>query len=142
MTANPDTRWRQRFQSFGLAFAQLSSAADLAAQRKLTDLEQQGLIQAFEFTHELAWKTLKNFLEAHGVTTPLYGSKDATREAFAQALVADGDEWMAMIAARNATSHTYNQRTADEIATAILTSFVPRFVEFQTKFRQLEAVTP
>jgi nucleotidyltransferase substrate binding protein (TIGR01987 family) len=141
MTANPDIRWRQRFQSFGLAFAQLTSAADLAAQRKLTDLEQQGLIQAFEFTHELAWKTLKDFLEAHGVTTPLYGSKDATREAFAQSLITEGDEWMAMIAARNATSHTYNQRTADEIATAILTSFVPRFVQFQAKFHQLEAET-
>lgn len=141
MTANPDIRWRQRFQSFGLAFAQLTSAAALAAQRKLTDLEQQGLIQAFEFTHELAWKTLKDFLEAHGVTTPLYGSKDATREAFAQSLITEGDEWMAMIAARNATSHTYNQRTADEIATAILTSFVPRFVQFQAKFHQLEAET-
>jgi nucleotidyltransferase substrate binding protein (TIGR01987 family) len=139
MTSNPDLRWRQRFQSFGLAFARLSAAADLAAQRKLTDLEQQGLIQAFEFTHELAWKTLKDFLESRGVTAPLYGSKDATREAFAQALISDGDEWMAMIAARNATSHTYNQRTADEIATAILTSFVTRLGDFQNKFRQLEA---
>jgi nucleotidyltransferase substrate binding protein (TIGR01987 family) len=139
MTSNPDIRWRQRFQSFGLAFAQLTAAADLAAQRKLTDLEQQGLIQAFEFTHELAWKTLKDFLEAHGVTTQLYGSKDATREAFAQALITDGDEWMAMIAARNATNHTYNQRTAREIATAILTGFMPCLSEFQNKFRQLEA---
>jgi hypothetical protein len=57
----PDVRWRQRFHSFGKAFAQLSAASDLAKQRKLSDLEQQGLIQAFEFTHELAWNILKDF---------------------------------------------------------------------------------
>ena len=99
----PDVRWRQRFQSFGKAFAQLSAAADLAKQRKLTDLEQQGLIQAFEFTHELAWNILKDFLESRGAAN-LYGSKDATREAFAKGLIANGDEWMAMIQARNRSS--------------------------------------
>lgn len=139
MTSNPDIRWRQRFQSFGLAYAQLAAAAELARERKLSDLEQQGLIQAFEFTHELAWKTIKDFLEARGVTTPLYGSKDTTRAAFAHGLVTEGDEWLAMITARNATSHTYNQRTADEISSAILKSFVPLFAAFQVKFRELEA---
>jgi hypothetical protein len=57
----------------------------LAKQRRLSDLEQQGLIQAFEFTHELAWNTLKDFLESRGAG-PLYGSKDATREGFAKGL--------------------------------------------------------
>ena len=52
---NKDVRWRQRFQNFRKAFSQLSNAAALAQQRELTELEQQGLIQAFEFTHELAW---------------------------------------------------------------------------------------
>lgn len=78
---NPDIRWRQRFQSFGKAFAHLTAATELARQRKFSDLEQQGLIQAFEFTHELAWNTLKDFLESRGATG-LYGSKDAIREAF------------------------------------------------------------
>jgi nucleotidyltransferase substrate binding protein (TIGR01987 family) len=111
MSRIPDVRWRQRFQSFGKAFAQLAAAADLAQRRKLTDLEQLGLIQAFEFTHELAWNTLKDFLESRGATN-LYGSKDATREAFAKGLIARGDEWMAMIQARNRSSHTYNEKTA------------------------------
>ena len=86
MSKIPDVRWRQRLQSFGKAFAQLSAAADLAKQRKLSDLEQQGLIQAFGFTHELAWNILKNFLESRGAAN-LYGSKDATREAFAKGLI-------------------------------------------------------
>jgi nucleotidyltransferase substrate binding protein (TIGR01987 family) len=137
MAQNPDVRWRQRFQSFRKAFGQLSAAADLAKQRKLSELEQQGLIQAFEFTHELAWNTLKDFLEAHGAIN-LYGSKDATREAFARGLIANGDEWMAMIQARNRSSHTYNEKTAQDLAAATLSSFVPEFAAFLAKFTGLD----
>lgn len=141
MAKIPDVRWRQRFQSFGKAFAQLSAAADLAKQRKLSDLEQQGLIQAFEFTHELAWNILKDFLESRGAAN-LYGSKDATREAFAKGLIANGAEWMAMIQARNRSSHTYNEKTAHEVASAILASFVPEFAAFRAKFAELESLEP
>src|SRR5436853_1410551 len=115
MPENPDVRWRQRLQSFRKAFGYLSKAAATARERELSDLEQQGLIQAFEFTHELAWNVLKDFLESRGGIN-LYGAKDATREAFAKALIEDGEAWMAMIQSRNRTSHTYNQNTADEIA--------------------------
>ena len=136
MVSNPDIRWKQRFQSFGKAFGQLSAAAALARQRQLSELEQQGLIQAFEFTHELAWNTLKDFLESRGATE-LFGSRDATREAFKLGLIINGDTWMDMIAARNRSSHTYNEKTADEVATAIVTSFVKEFAAFQTKFTAL-----
>ncbi len=141
MAQNPDVRWRQRFQSFGKAFTQLSAAAALAKIRKLSELEQQGLIQAFEFTHELAWNTLKDFLESRGATN-LYGSKDATREAFAKGLIGNGDEWMAMIQARNRSSHTYNEKTANEVAGAILSSFVQQFEMFRAKFGELEFREP
>jgi nucleotidyltransferase substrate binding protein (TIGR01987 family) len=132
MSQTPDIRWQQRLQSFQKAFGQLRAAADLAQQRTLTDLEQQGLIQAFEFTHELAWNTLKDFLESRGVSG-IYGSKDATREAFARGLIADGEAWMAMIQARNRSSHTYNEKTAHEIAVAILSSFVGEFEAFRER---------
>jgi len=141
MSQTPDVRWRQRFQSFGRAFLQLAAAADLAKQRRLSDLEQQGLIQAFEFTHELAWNTLKDFLESRGAG-PLYGSKDATREGFAKGLITHGDEWMAMIQARNRSSHTYNEKTAHEVASAILGSFVGEFEQFRRRFSELEALEP
>lgn len=138
MTPNPDIRWRQRFQSFGLAFSRLSAAAELAAQRKLTELEQQGLIQAFEFTHELAWNVLKDYLGAKGLVG-IVGSKDASREAFKNGLVSEGQIWMDMIQARNRSSHTYNEKTAREIATAILGDFVPQFKVFLAKFNELKA---
>lgn len=141
MPANPDIRWRQRLESFRRALAQLGAAAELARQRPLTGLEQQGLIQAFEFTHELAWNTLKDFLESRGAG-PLYGSKDATRAAFAGGLIADGDCWMAMVAARNRSSHTYNEATANEVATAILARFVDQFRQLEGRMTSLESEAP
>ena len=134
---NTDVRWRQRFENFRKAFTQLSSAAALTKQRDFTKLEQQGLIQAFEFTHELAWNTLKDFLESRG-TSNIFGSKDATREAFAAELIDNGDAWMQMIESRNATTHTYDEKTADAIAQAILSRYVLEFEKFQTRFIQLE----
>ncbi len=138
MSQTPDIRWRQRAQSFRLAFARLSDAANLAATRPLSDLEQQGLIQAFEFTHELAWNVLKDYLEAQGFVN-IIGSKNACREAFKNGLITEGQTWMDMIAARNRSSHTYNEKTAREITHAILADFVPRFRGLLTKLAELES---
>lgn len=115
----PDIRWIQRFDNFKRAFQPLRAAAALAEERGLSDLERQGLIQAFEFTHELAWNTLKDFLTARGSSAKLYGSRDATRAAFAAELIADGEAWMRMIEHRNASSHTYNDAVAGEIMEAV-----------------------
>ena len=95
------------------------------------------LIKAFEFTHELAWKTLKDFLESRG-TVDLFGSKDATREAFATGLIEDGEVWMAMIQNRNQTTHTYNVQTANEIAGAISASYFAQFQRLELRFTELE----
>jgi nucleotidyltransferase substrate binding protein (TIGR01987 family) len=136
-TSEKDVRWRQRFQNFRKAFNQLTNAAVLAQQRQLSDLEQQGLIQAFEFTHELAWNTIKDFLESRGRLN-LFGSKDATREAFAAGLIENGDVWMEMVENRNETTHTYDEETANKIGEAILSRYLREFENFQTKFMQLE----
>lgn len=130
-------RWRQRLQSFRKAFRRLSDAAALAAERKLTDLEQQGIIQVFEFTHELAWNTLRDFLEPTGATN-LFGSVNTTRAAFAAGLIENGEAWMEMIKDRNLTTHSYDERTADKISSAILSSYVPEFGKFAQRFAELE----
>lgn len=138
MAPSPDIRWHQRLQSFGLAFSNLSDAAELAATRPLSKLEQQGLIQAFEFTHELAWNVLKDYLQAQGFVN-IIGSRNATREAFKNGLLTEGKTWMDMIAARNRSSHTYNKETADEISEAILGDFVPQFRALLAKFTELKS---
>jgi nucleotidyltransferase substrate binding protein (TIGR01987 family) len=127
-----DIRWQQRFNNYTKALAQLQDAVTLAQQRSLSKLEQQGLIQSFEFTHELAWKTLKDFLEHRGVQD-LYGSRDATREAFKVGLIEEGQIWMDMIQSRNLTSHTYNEETAAQIAATILSDYFPEFEVLHSK---------
>ena len=133
---NSDIRWIQRLDNYGRALQTLRSAAELAAQRPLSELEQQGLIQGFEFTHELAWNLLKDFLEAQGIAG-LIGSRDAIRTAFKNGLLEDGETWMEMIKARNLSSHTYQQDLAQRIATDILTRFYPAFVALEQRMRSL-----
>jgi nucleotidyltransferase substrate binding protein (TIGR01987 family) len=128
-----DIRWKQRFENFQRAFKQLSLAMDLKAQRPLSDLEQQGLIQGFEFTHELAWNVLKDYLEMEGIQG-LIGSRSTAREAFKRGLVMDGEVWMDMIEKRNLSSHTYNQTVALTIVESIAERYYPAFCELQQRF--------
>jgi nucleotidyltransferase substrate binding protein (TIGR01987 family) len=116
----PEIRWIQRLENFQRALATLQRAIGLAQSRPLSELEELGLIQAFEFTHELSWLLIRDFLVDQGVAG-ISGSRDAVREAVVRQLLPQGDEtvWMAMIRSRNLTSHTYNSAVAREIAEAI-----------------------
>jgi len=132
---DPDIRWQQRFANYQKALLQLQSAADLSKQRALSQLEKQGVIQAFEFTHELAWNLLKDFLQDQG-NQNIKGSKDATREAFKVELIQDGEQWMAMIQSRNISSHTYDERTAEQLVDAIIHHYYPLFVALKTEMEK------
>ena len=131
-----DIRWKQRFENYARALQTLRAAVDLAGARALTDLEKQGLIQGFEFTHELAWNVLKDYLEEQGFVD-IIGSKNATRQAFKNGLIEDGDAWMDMIKARNLTSHTYNTAVAESIVSDILSRFYPAFSAMADRFAQI-----
>ena len=130
-------RWIQRAKHFDKAFSLLEEAVELARQRPLSKLEAQGLIQGFEYTHELAWNTLKDFLEDRGVQA-LYGSRDTTRAAFRTGLIENGETWMEMIQSRNLTSHTYNEATADQVIGAILDSYFAAFQALRTTLAGLK----
>lgn len=130
-----DIRWKQRFANFEKALLQLENAVELSGQRQLSNLEKQGVIQAFEFTHELAWNVLKDYLEDQG-NQNVKGSKDATREAFKVALIADGEQWMAMIQSRNISSHTYDERVAEQLVSVIIKHYFPLFVALQTEMKK------
>jgi nucleotidyltransferase substrate binding protein (TIGR01987 family) len=97
-----------------------------------SDLEREGLIKRFEYTYELAWNTMKDFLEEQGYTN-ITGSKDAIRQAFQVNLIKDGSEWMKMVDSRILTSHTYNEETAEEIAEEIRESYFYVFKELIEK---------
>ena len=135
--ATQDIRWIQRFQNYQKALDQLQAGVQIMGERELNNLEKQGLIQAFEFTHELAWKTLKDFLIQRG-NPQIYGSKDATREAFKTNLIAAGQVWMEMIESRNLTSHAYDETTAEKIIEQIQKSYLEQFLALQETLARLK----
>ena len=132
-----DIRWVQRFSNFKKALKTLKSAVNLSNQRELSDLEKQGLIQAFEFTHELFWKTVKDFLSNQGNQT-IYGSKDATREAFNLGLIDQGEDWMKMIESRNLSTHTYDQEISELIVEKTKQSYIHLFTAFENKMEEIK----
>ena len=140
-----DIRWEQRFSNFMKALRKLSQAVEYIKHNFMNEAEpiddsdsgyvldemiKEGLIQRFEYTHELAWNVMKDYATFQG-NTNVGGSRDATREAFQLKLVSDGKIWMDMIGSRNKTSHTYNEETADEIYSKIMNEYYPAFLEFQ-----------
>ena len=133
---DPDVRWLQRLENYGKALAALTRAVGMARQRQLSELEEQGLIQAFEFTHELSWLLLKDYLADQGVSG-ISGSRDAVREAVVRGLLPAGTEttWMAMIRSRNLTSHTYNPDLAREIAGLIERDYAPALEALQLELQ-------
>lgn len=133
-----DVRWIQRFSNLKKAFAQLKDAVELSETRELSNLEKQGLIQAFEYTHELAWKTLKDFLESKGVMG-LIGSKDTAKEAFKLGIIEDGETWMGMIISRNETSHTYDEGRVAAVTDAITGRYFAAFEALVAKLDELAA---
>jgi len=124
-------RWKQRFSNYQKALTQLKKFIDKG---ELSELEEQGLIKAFEYTYELAWNTLKDFLEFRG-QSDIYGSRDAIQKAFQLGIIEDGEGWMDMLKSRNKTSHTYNEDTAKEISMAVTTVYYPLFKQLKKKFK-------
>ena len=128
-----DIRWIQRLNNWTKALNQLSRFME---KTDLDELQQQGLIQAFEYNHELAWKTQKDFLEAQGVQA-LYGSKNVAKKAFETGLIHHGDVWMDMIKSRNLSSHTYNEETTQFILESIEGQYYQAFCQLHKKLSQL-----
>ena len=133
MNATPDIRWQQRFKNYQKALAQLRK---FISKGELSELEEQGLIKAFEYTYELAWTTLKDFLEYQG-HAGIYGSRDAIRKAFELNLVQDGQGWMDMLESRNKTSHTYNEEIAQEICQAVQTRYFKLLEQLEETMKAL-----
>ncbi|MDH4321035.1 MAG: nucleotidyltransferase substrate binding protein [Desulfobulbaceae bacterium] len=132
-STNQDIRWLQRFANYEKALRQLQKFVDKG---DLSELEEQGLVKSFEYTYELAWNTIKDFLEYQG-ETEIYGSRDTIRKAFTMGMIEDGEGWMDMLSSRNKTSHTYNEETAAEICRAVLNRYHPLFLSLQGKFNKL-----
>ncbi len=133
MENKEDIRWNQRFVNYERAFLKLKEGIDLYAE-EANDLEKEGIIQRFEFTHELAWKVMKDFLESKGIMG-IIGSRDATRLSFQNDLIENGDVWMQMIESRNRTVHTYQDSILEVEYVKIVEDYYRAFSDFYAKMK-------
>jgi len=131
-----DLRWKRRFSNYQSALNQLNSAVDEYKKRELNDLENQGLIKAFEFTYELAWNVMKDFFEYQG-NNEIRGSRDAIKTSFKNNLIIDGKTWLKMIDTRNITAHSYDKDTADEVINLIVNSYIILLNDFNVVMNKI-----
>ncbi|MFV8282565.1 nucleotidyltransferase substrate binding protein [Christiangramia marina] len=154
MSKPVDIRWEQRFSNFNKALDKLNHAVEYLEETygggdqpivpaeiiedDEFDLFQEGLIQRFEYTFELAWKVMQDYLKYQGVDIE-GGPRSVIREAFSLKLFQDGKVWMEMIKSRNSTTHTYNEETANEIFHEVMYSYMKPFLEFRKKMEDLRS---
>lgn len=114
-----DIRWKQRFQNFDRAFILLRSALEDQPLNQLSDLDQEGVIQRFEYSYELAWKTMKDYLEDNGVVISPVTPRNVIKEAFAAGIIKEGQIWVDMMLHRNLLSHTYDFSNFKKVLEAV-----------------------
>ncbi len=135
-TSDADIRWIQRFDNYCRAVAQLTKFIDKGA---LNELEAQGCVKAFEYTFELGWKVMKDFLEYQGIVG-LIGSRDAIREGFKQGLLDDdtvAQVWMDMINSRNLAAHAYDEAKIQTIVADIHQRYFDALVALRARLQPL-----
>lgn len=123
-----EIRWHYRFQNFSRAFGRLQDAFKEGAEA-LNELEQEGVIQRFEYTFELAWNTLKDRLEHDGIVLSPVTPRAVIRRAFQAKLISKGEQWIDMLGDRNRMSHTYDSATFAAIIEEIDRSYLERLDE-------------
>ena len=130
----PDIRWKQRFENYEKALRLLREAvADVNA---LSNLEKEGAVQRFEFTVELAWKTLKDYLEYSGVVLDQNTPKSIVKQAFTAKIISDGQLWIDILDCRNRMSHNYDAAAFDQAVREMAGRFLPGFIELHDFFKK------
>lgn len=126
----------QRIENYKHAFAQLEDAVKRYLASPQDTLYRDGLIQRFEFTVELAWKSLREYLEDQGVILAVSSPRAVLKEAYAVGVIDDADAWNAILTVRNLTSHVYDEATAAEIARQICEDFISSLRDLLLRYQQ------
>ncbi len=120
-------RWIYRFDNYRRAFVLLREAIESMQEKQLSQLEKEGVIQRFEYTWELAWKVLKDYLEHQGVVLDTVTPLSVIKAAYAAKIIKNGDGWMQALDARNKMSHTYDLKTFEKIIDDIRNNYLTLF---------------
>ena len=128
-------RWRYRFDNYARAFVLLREAIEASSELELSQLEREGIIQRFEYTWELAWKTIKDYLEAGGLVSSPITPRQVLKDAFAARILLDGHVWIEMLDHRNLLSHTYDLNVFKEAVDAIAARYLPAMAQLHEFLR-------
>lgn len=120
-------RWVYRFDNYKRAFLLLQTGIETMQKRALTELEKEGLIQRFEYTWELAWKVLKDYLNSEGIVLDKITPAAVIRAAFDAKIIRNGDMWMQALDARNKMAHTYDLETFESAIQDIQSQYLTLF---------------
>ena len=135
--ANP--RWRYRFSNYKRAFTLLREAIETMSESGLSQLEREGTIQRFEYTMELAWNVMKDYLEHEGVVFEQTTPRNVIRRAFESNLTEHGRVWMEALDARNKISHTYNFQQFEEVIENIRSRYLAAMEDLYLVLLEKEA---
>ena len=127
---NEDIRWKQRFEHYINALGWLEKSVN---RTDLDFMQQAGAIQFFEMCTELAWKLMKDYLEAQGYVD-VASPRAAIKQAFNSGIIDDGHAWLRLLNDRNLTSHVYDENTAEKIYQLVSVKYYPLFDELYHKF--------
>lgn len=130
-----DIRWEQRFSNYKKALGKLEAAAKVREYASLSELEKEGLIQRFEYTFELAWKTLQDLLEHKGYQD-IAGPNPVLEQALKDGYIKNEKQWRNMKKSRELTSHTYNSETADDIAENIVAEYYQLLKDLELRLEE------
>lgn len=132
---NADVRWQQRLSSFRKALALLREPL-LELERNFSDLEKEGIVQRFEITFELAWKTMNDFLAFNGVAARPVSPRAAIKAAFSARIIEDGQLWIEMLDRRNLLTHTYDEKLLDETVQLLRGRYLGAFERLRSMLEQ------
>ena len=128
---NDDIRWKQRFNNFEKS---LKFLKDAVSRSELSDLEKAGVIQTYEFTFELAWETVKDYLEEKGISAKF--PRDTIKEGFRYEILEDGDLWIDMLEKRNLMSHAYDEAKAEIAYKLIINEYFKMLEQLYNKLKE------
>ena len=126
------TRFEQRRADYFNALERLKEAVKQGD----SDIVIDGILHRFEFTFELAWKTVKDYLEYLGITNKVGSPREIIQTGYKQGIIEDGESWIKMMLSKNSLSHIYNEKTSREIYEYIVSEYIDLFENLKKKLNE------
>lgn len=126
------TRFEQRREDYFNALERLKEAVKQGD----SDIIIDGILHRFEFTFELAWKTVKDYLEYLGITNKVGSPREIIQTGYKQGIIEDGESWIKMMLSRNSLSHIYDEKTSREIYEYIVSEYIDLFENLKKKLNE------